>query len=34
MFFGEHGRRSSPSEVDHTALYLGNGWFIQSSDAA
>ena len=33
MFFGEHGRRSSPSEVDHTALYLGNGWFIQSSDA-
>jgi cell wall-associated NlpC family hydrolase len=32
MFFGARGRQSSPSEVDHTGLYLGNGWFIQSSD--
>jgi cell wall-associated NlpC family hydrolase len=31
MFFGSHGRKSSPSEVDHTGLYLGNGWFVQSS---
>jgi len=32
MFFGAHGRHSTPNEVDHAALYLGNGWFIQSSD--
>jgi cell wall-associated NlpC family hydrolase len=31
MFFGANGPRSSPSVVDHTALYLGNGWFVQSS---
>jgi cell wall-associated NlpC family hydrolase len=32
MFFGAKGPGSSPSIVDHTALYLGNGWFVQSSD--
>jgi cell wall-associated NlpC family hydrolase len=31
MFFGAHGPRSKPTEVDHTAMYLGNSWFIQSS---
>jgi cell wall-associated NlpC family hydrolase len=32
IFFGAHGPRSSPNEVDHMGIYLGNGWFIQSSD--
>ena len=31
MFFGEKGRSSTPDVVDHTAIYLGNGWFVQSS---
>ena len=30
-FFGADGRRSSPSEVDHTGIALGNGWMIHSS---
>ncbi len=30
LFFGK-GPSSSPSVVDHTGIYLGNDWFIQSS---
>ena len=32
IFFGAHGPRSSPSEVDHMGIYIGNGWFIHSSE--
>jgi len=31
LFFGDHGPRSSSAEIYHTAIYLGNTWFIQSS---
>jgi cell wall-associated NlpC family hydrolase len=32
LFFGAHGTHSKGSQVFHTAIYVGNGWFIQSSD--
>jgi len=32
IFFGAHGPRSTSAEVDHMAIYLGKGWFIQSSE--
>ena len=31
LFFGVHGVGSKPAEIDHTAIYLGSGWLIQSS---
>jgi cell wall-associated NlpC family hydrolase len=32
LFFGDRGSKSRGSQVFHTAIYVGNGWFIQSSD--
>jgi cell wall-associated NlpC family hydrolase len=32
IFFGTKGAKSKGSQVFHTGIYIGNGWFIQSSD--
>ena len=32
IFFGTRGTQSKGSQVFHTGIYVGNGWFIQSSD--
>jgi cell wall-associated NlpC family hydrolase len=32
VFFGTKGTKSRGSEVFHTGIYIGNGWFIQASD--
>jgi cell wall-associated NlpC family hydrolase len=32
IFFGSRGPGSKGSQIFHTAIYVGNGWFIQSSD--
>lgn len=32
VFFGEHGPKSKPTEIDHAGIYLGGGWFVQSSE--
>jgi cell wall-associated NlpC family hydrolase len=32
LFFGAHGRRSRPNEIDHVGIYLGGGWFVHSSE--
>jgi cell wall-associated NlpC family hydrolase len=31
IFFGSQGSRSKGAQIFHTAIYVGNGWFIQSS---
>jgi cell wall-associated NlpC family hydrolase len=31
IFFGTKGSKSSGSQIFHAAIYVGNGWFIQSS---
>lgn len=32
LFWGARGPRSKPTQIDHTGIYLGSGWFIHSSD--
>jgi cell wall-associated NlpC family hydrolase len=32
LFFGTRGPRSTGAQVIHMGIYLGNGWFIHSSD--
>jgi hypothetical protein len=32
VMFGRRGRRSRPRQVDHTGLYLGNGWFVEAGN--
>jgi len=32
VFFGAKGPKSKPAQIDHMGIYIGDGWFIQSSD--
>jgi cell wall-associated NlpC family hydrolase len=32
VFFGSRGIRSKPSEIEHMGIYVGNGWFVHSSE--
>ena len=31
VFFGDLGPRSSPAQIGHMGIYVGNGWFVHSS---
>ena len=31
LFFGSKGPKSTPWEVGHSGIYVGNGWFVHSS---
>ena len=33
VFFGNSGTLSTPAEVGHMGIYVGNGWFVHSSAA-
>ena len=33
VFFGGRGTKSSPADVGHMGIYVGNGWFVHSSNA-
>ncbi len=32
IFFGNRGTRSKPVEIGHSGIYVGNGWFVHSSN--
>jgi cell wall-associated NlpC family hydrolase len=31
LFFGSRGPTSKPSEIGHSGIYVGNGWFVHAS---
>jgi cell wall-associated NlpC family hydrolase len=33
LFFGSRGPKSKPTEIGHSGIYVGNGWFVHSSSA-
>jgi cell wall-associated NlpC family hydrolase len=32
VFFGARGQKSKPADIGHMGIYLGNGWFVHSSE--